>query len=64
MIFVNDQKKIVTIHKYTKILSDQSYTTTAPAKYVVEVVAGFTDRHNINVGDKIDWIGTQLGNPK
>ena len=64
MIFVTDQKKIVTIHKNTKILSDQSYPSSEPAKYVVEVLAGFADRHNIKVGDKIDWMGTSLGNPK
>lgn len=58
MIFVNDQKKIVTIHKNTRILSDQSYASSQPATYVVEVLAGFVDRYNIQVGDKIDWIGT------
>jgi uncharacterized protein len=64
MIFVNDQKKIVTIHKNTKILSDQSYPASQPVKYVVEVLAGFTDKHNIQVGDKIDWMGTRLANSK
>jgi len=61
MIFVNDQKKIVTIHKNTKILSDQSYPASQPAIYVVEVLAGYTDKHNILVGDKIDWMGTKMG---
>ncbi|MBK7227664.1 MAG: DUF192 domain-containing protein [Ignavibacteriales bacterium] len=64
MLFVNDQKQIVTIHKNTKTLSDQSYPSSEPAKYVVEVLAGFTDKHNIQIGDKIDWMGTSLGNPK
>ena len=64
MIFVNDQKKIVTIHKNTKILSETSYPSSEPALYVVEVLAGFTDRHNIQVGDKIDWMETRLGNSK
>jgi len=61
MIFVNDEKKIVTIHKNTKILSDTSYPASKPAMYVVEVLAGFSDRHNIQVGDKIDWMGTKIG---
>ena len=61
MIFVDDQKKIVTIHKNTKILSETSYPSSQPAIYVVEVLAGFTDRHNIQVGDKIDWMGTKIG---
>jgi len=64
IMFVNDQKKIVTIHKDTRILSDISYPSTQPSVYVVEVIAGFTDRHNIQVGDRINWMGTNLGNPK
>jgi len=61
MIFVNDQKRIVTIHKNTKILSETSYPSSQPSMYVVEVLAGFTDRHNIQVSDKIDWMGTRMG---
>lgn len=64
MIFVNAQKRIVTIHKNTKILSDTSYPSTEPVMYVVEVLAGFTDKYNIQVGDKIAWMGTRLGNSK
>lgn len=61
MIFVNDQKRIITIHKNTKILSETSYPSSQPSMYVVEVIAGFTDRHDIQVGDKIDWMGTRMG---
>ena len=57
MIFVDANKTVVTIHKNTQVLSDQSYPSSKPAKYVVEVVAGFTDKHNIQVGDKLDWFG-------
>ncbi|MFZ1519631.1 MAG: DUF192 domain-containing protein [Ignavibacteriaceae bacterium] len=64
ILFVNDQKQIVTIHKNTKILSDQSYPATKPSIYVVEVLAGYTDKYNILVGDKIDWMGTRLANPQ
>ncbi len=55
MIFVNADKKIITIHKNTKILSDQSYRSTGPAKYVIEVDAGFSNRFNIKVGDSVNW---------
>lgn len=55
MLFINENKKIVTIHKNTKILSDQSYPSSAPAKYVLETIAGFTDKFGINVGDVINW---------
>jgi uncharacterized membrane protein (UPF0127 family) len=64
MIFVNDRKQIVTIHKNTKILADESYSSSQPALYVVEVIAGFTDKHNIQIGDRINWMETNLGNSK
>ncbi|MGQ9644423.1 MAG: DUF192 domain-containing protein, partial [Ignavibacterium sp.] len=64
MIFVDENKKIVTIHKNTRILSDTSYPSSKPARYVVEVISGFTDKYNIQVGDKIDWMGTSLATPK
>ncbi|MCH7770538.1 MAG: DUF192 domain-containing protein [Bacteroidetes bacterium] len=60
MIFVNKNKEIVTIHKNTRILSAQSYPSTAPSLYVVEVAGGFTDKYNIVVGDKIYWMGTKI----
>ncbi len=60
MIFVNTQKEIVTIHKNTRVLSDQSYPTSKPSVYVIEVIAGFTDRYNIKEGDRISWMDTKL----
>lgn len=60
MIFVNAQKEIVTIHKNTRALSDQSYPSSAPAIYVLEVIGGFTDKHNIKEGDKVSWMDTKL----
>ncbi|QQS35612.1 MAG: DUF192 domain-containing protein [Ignavibacteriales bacterium] len=61
MLFVNSNKEIVTIHKSTKVLSDQSYPSSKPAKYVVEVVGGFCDKYGIKEGDKISWMGTRMG---
>jgi uncharacterized protein len=60
IMFVNDQKRIVTIHKGTNILSDTSYPSSEASIYVVEVVAGFTSKYNINEGDRIDWMSTDL----
>ena len=59
MIFINSKKEIVTIHKNTKPLSEQSYPSSEPAQYVLEVNAGFCDRHNIKQGDKVFWIETK-----
>ncbi len=55
MIFVNSNNTIVKIHKNTQTQSDQSYPSNAPAIYVVEVIAGFTDKYKIKEGDKIVW---------
>jgi uncharacterized membrane protein (UPF0127 family) len=55
MIFINSNREIVTIQKNTKVLSDQSYPSTAPAKFVLEVNGGFTEKYKIVVGDVINW---------
>ena len=60
IMFVNKEKRIVTIHKNTTPLSQQSYPSSEPAIYVVEVVGGFSDKNNILPGDKINWMGTRL----
>lgn len=59
MIFVDSAKTIVTIQKNTKILSDQTYSSNVPAQYVIEVNAGYCNRHNIKTGDNVSWVRTQ-----
>lgn len=60
IMFVNKEKRIVTIHKNTTPLSQQSYPSSEPAIYVVEVIGGYCDKHSIQVGDKISWMATRL----
>lgn len=55
MLFVNAKREIVTICKTTTPYSEELYTSNIPAKYVVEVNAGFCDRQGIVVGDRISW---------
>ena len=55
IIFINAKSEIVTIHKSTTPYSEGSYASTKPAKYVVEVNAGFTDKYKVSVGNKIAW---------
>jgi uncharacterized membrane protein (UPF0127 family) len=62
ILFINKNNEIVTIHKNTKVLSAQSYASTEPAIYVLEVNGGFTERQNIVKGDKIFWIETKVPN--
>ncbi len=53
IIFADEKGRIITIHKKTEPLSYAPIATRRAAKYVVEVNAGFTDEHDIHVGD---WI--------
>jgi len=55
MIFVNERNEIVTIHKYTTPYSEETYPSSKPAKYVIEVNAGYTDKRKVSVGDRISW---------
>ena len=55
MIFVSAKNEIVTIHEDTTPYSPQSYSSTKPAQFVVEVNAGFVAKHGIAVGDRIRW---------
>ena len=55
MIFADKTGRIMTIHKNTTPFSEQTYAATAPVMFVVETVAGFTDRYGIGVGDRIQW---------
>lgn len=61
ILFIDADKKIVTIHKNTKTLSDQSYPSTAPSKYVLEVVSGFCVKHGVEIGDVVGWELTAKG---
>ncbi len=53
MIFVDKDYRIVNIAKQTTPMSDQLYTSNFPAKYVVEVKAGFAEKYCIKEGTKI-----------
>jgi uncharacterized membrane protein (UPF0127 family) len=55
MVFVNALNEIVTIHKYTTPYSEETYESTKPAKYVIELNAGYTDKRKISVGDRVSW---------
>ncbi len=55
IIFVNSNKEIVTIHANTTPMKENSYISTEPALYVVEVNAGYCKKNNIKEGDKIDF---------
>lgn len=53
IIYINSQKEIVSIQKYTQPKTTYSIPSEKPAMYVLEVNAGFTDKNGIALGDKI-----------
>ena len=55
IIFVNQAGSIVTIQRNTVPYSEESVPSTAPATFVVEVNAGFCDRHGVREGDLVRW---------
>ncbi len=55
ILFIGEDFTINTIHKSTKPLSEASLPSKENSKYVVEVIGGFTDKHGIKEGDKIQW---------
>jgi len=55
IIYVNENKEIVSIRANTTPQSTDSVPSGAPAKYVVEVNAGYAAEHGLEVGDRIDW---------
>jgi len=55
IIFVNGDSQIVSIAKYTRPYSTETISSQYPARFVVEVPAGFTDTYGILEGDRIRW---------
>lgn len=55
IIFINSDKEIVSIQKYTQPQTTTSLPSDYPAQYVLEVNAGFSDNYNVSPGDIIDF---------
>jgi uncharacterized protein len=55
MLFVDENKKIVHIAYDAVPFSEAQISSEKPAQYVLEVNAGYCKKHNIEVGDKINY---------
>lgn len=55
ILYVNSERRIVSIHKNTKPYSLEQIISAKPAMYVVEVNAGYTDKYGIKVNDLISF---------
>src|SRR5690625_2702575 len=53
ILYVNEEIEIVRIHRNTPPYSHESIESELPAKYVIEVNAGYTLRHDITEGRRI-----------
>ncbi len=55
IIYVDANKKIVSIQKNTTPLSEKNLPSDSDAQYVIEVNAGFADRYGLKAGDIVDF---------
>ncbi|MCW5520977.1 DUF192 domain-containing protein [Aureitalea sp. L0-47] len=55
IIFINADNEVVSIQKNAKPLDQTSLPSEAPAKYVLEVNAGLSDKWTLAAGDRVDW---------
>ncbi len=55
ILFVGADSQVVNIIRRTRPFSDSLLSSTGPAKYVVEVRAGFTEQAGINPGARLHW---------
>jgi uncharacterized membrane protein (UPF0127 family) len=55
IIYIAEDKLIVSFQKNTKPFDESSLPSNAPAKYVLEVNAGLVDTWSLSAGDKISY---------
>jgi uncharacterized membrane protein (UPF0127 family) len=55
IIFLDENKKIIKIHKHTTPLSEKDLPSGGLTLYVVEVIAGYTDKYGIAEGDFVNF---------
>ncbi len=55
IIFVAPDSTVVNVVPYTRPFSTDGVSSTGIAQYVLEVAAGFSDRHNVAPGDTLRW---------
>ena len=55
IIYIAEDKTIVSFQKNAKPLDESSLPSDAPAKYVLEINGGLSDEWQLEVGDRIDF---------
>ena len=60
IMYVNKDKEIVTIYKHTQPYSENPIPSFKKAMYVVETIAGFCDKYNVEEGDLIEFAENEI----
>ena len=55
LLYIDADSQIVDIRRYARPFSPENITGRAPARYVLEVPAGFTDAQGITETDRVRW---------
>lgn len=55
IIYIDDNKKIVSFQKNAKPFDETSLPSNVPAKYVLEINAGLVDTWLLKEGDSLSW---------
>jgi hypothetical protein len=55
MIFAASDSSIVNIEKYVKPMSPENTRSDGPARFVIEVPAGFADTYGLTESDHVTW---------
>ncbi len=59
ILFIRGDSSVVNIVRRTRPLSEDRITSAGPARYVLELRAGFVDRHGIDESTRISWQRTE-----
>ncbi len=55
IIYIDENQKIVSFQKEAEAYNENSLPSEAPAKYVLEINAGLSDVHGLQIGDSISF---------
>lgn len=55
IIYIDNQRRVVSIQKNATPLSERSLPSDGPAQYVLEMNGGWSDKYGLKKGDQMDW---------
>ncbi len=55
LIFISEEGQILDKYEYAEPYSEENIFSEEYSKYTLEVNAGFCDKYNIKIGDRISW---------